>query len=252
METCQIDGCQAAVFVKSRGWCRKHYNRWHKTGDPLAAKFNRASGPPSERWLAKVDKAGPVPAIRPDLGPCWLWTGSLDRKGYGQFDVLDGEGHKNHRAHRWGYQRLVRTLADDETLDHLCRVHACVRPTHLDPVPHAVNVERGEAGRHNAEKTHCPAGHEFTEANTYLVEPERDWRACRECRRNTTRIAQRRSRGTADDAVHNSDKTHCKNGHEFTTDNTRIRPSGGRECKECARTATRESMRRRRAKQQLT
>lgn len=248
METCRIDGCQAPVFVKSRGWCRKHYYRWHRTGDPLAAKYERASGSPIERWWAKVDKAGPIPAERPELGPCWLWTKSLDRNGYGQFDVIDAAGHKNHRAHRWGYQQLIRPLADDETLDHLCRVHACVRPEHLDPVPHAVNVGRGDGGQHNAMKTHCPAGHEFTEANTYIVNAERGWRACRECRRNQTREAQRRRRGTAPDAVHNGEKTHCKNGHEFIAENTRIRPTGGRECKECARAATRESQRRRRAK----
>lgn len=248
METCQIDGCQAAIFVKSRGWCRKHYNRWYKTGDPLAAKFNRASGSPSERWLAKVNQDGPVPTVRADLGPCWLWTGSLDRHGYGQFDVIDDRGHKNHRAHRWGYQQLVRPLADDETLDHLCRVHECVRPTHLDPVPHAVNVERGEAGRHNAVKTHCAQGHPFDEENTLL---RSDGRQCRTCRNKASRAANRRARGTAEDAVHNGDKTHCKSGHEFTPENTRIRPTGGRECKECARIANRESMRRRRAKQQL-
>src|SRR5258708_27180464 len=27
-------------------------------------------------------------------------------------------------------------------LDHLCRVRRCVRPAHLDPVTHAVNVQR--------------------------------------------------------------------------------------------------------------
>jgi hypothetical protein len=29
-------------------------------------------------------------------------------------------------------------------------------------------------------------------------------------------------------------KTHCKNGHEFTPDNTYIRREGGRKCKRCA------------------
>jgi hypothetical protein len=30
-------------------------------------------------------------------------------------------------------------------------------------------------------------------------------------------------------------KTHCKRGHEFTPDNTSIRPNGVRRCRECAR-----------------
>lgn len=33
----------------------------------------------------------------------------------------------------------------------------------------------------------------------------------------------------------NSEKTHCKNGHEFTLDNTYVYPSGARECKICRR-----------------
>jgi hypothetical protein len=39
---------------------------------------------PSERFWAKVDKNGPIPAYRPDLGPCWLWTASKRADGYGQ------------------------------------------------------------------------------------------------------------------------------------------------------------------------
>lgn len=34
-------------------------------------------------FWAKVDFDGPVPAHRPDLGPCWLWTGGLFTTGYG-------------------------------------------------------------------------------------------------------------------------------------------------------------------------
>ena len=34
---------------------------------------------------------------------------------------------------------------------------------------------------------------------------------------------------------HNSNKTHCKNGHEYTVDNTYIRKNGGRNCVTCTR-----------------
>ena len=164
MDMCSIDGCGEPVFVKSRGWCRKHYHRWHRTGDPLQAKYERADGPPLERWWTKVEKTD----------GCWLWLGGLDRHGYGQFDVRDGEDGKrrNHRAHRWGYQQLVRQLDAAETLDHLCRNPQCVRPDHLDPVSHAENVGRGDSGKHNAVKTHCPKGHEYTAVSyTHLTLP---------------------------------------------------------------------------------
>lgn len=45
-------------------------------------------------------------------------------------------------------------------------------------------------------------------------------------------------------------RTHCRNGHEMTEDNTYIRPSrpGSRECRECNRTGDRERKRRTRRK----
>lgn len=45
--TCSVDGC-GGVFL-ARGWCRKHYQRWNKTGDPLQAKFDRA--PNGSGWI---------------------------------------------------------------------------------------------------------------------------------------------------------------------------------------------------------
>lgn len=42
----------------------------------------------------------------------------------------------------------------------------------------------------------------------------------------------------------NRAKTHCRNGHEFTSENTYINPRGSRECRECSRKSGRESARR--------
>jgi hypothetical protein len=36
-------------------------------------------------------------------------------------------------------------------------------------------------------------------------------------------------------ARRNSNKTHCKHGHEFTIENTYIKSNGGRLCKQCGR-----------------
>ena len=45
---------------------------------------------------------------------------------------------------------------------------------------------------HNANRTHCPQGHEYTSANTYVGRPNR--RFCRECRRigGLRRVERRR------------------------------------------------------------
>ena len=52
-------------------------------------------------------------------------------------------------------------------------------------------------------------------------------------------------RGTSFSAV-NARKTACKNGHQFTPENTALRPEGGRKCRTCKRVVDRESQRRHR------
>lgn len=229
--TCSIEGCESKTV--GRGWCRKHYTRWSRTGGPLQAKYDRLDGDPLLRWWAKVDKNGPVPTARSELGPCWLWTGSKDRHGYGQFDVHIDGAKKNHRAHRWGYQQLVRELEASETLDHLCRVRPCVNPAHLDPVTHAVNVRRGTAGQRNRDATHCPNGHLLTADNVILTKNQ--WRSCRECQRARTREANRKTRGTipGDYRVGGVIPDSCLRGHPYTPENTYLTTSGGRECRVC-------------------
>jgi len=113
-------------------------------------------------FWAKVDKNGPVPALRPELGPCWLWTASLAGRGvYGGFHIY---GRKV-RAHRWIYERIHGPLPLGYVPDHLCRVEACVNPAHLEGVTESENVRRGHAFR--ARPTHCAKEHELTESNSY-------------------------------------------------------------------------------------
>jgi hypothetical protein len=112
-------------------------------------------GSPQERFWKKVNKSGPVPASRPELGPCWIWT-ACKSNGYGHFSV-DGIIL---RAHRVSYRELVGEIEAGLELDHLCRTRACVRPSHLEPVTGTVNILRGESIQaKNARKTHCIRGH---------------------------------------------------------------------------------------------
>lgn len=74
---------------------------------------------------------------------CWEWQRSLDRKGYGVRAV----GKLNKRAHRVIYERLVGPIPEGLVLDHLCEVHRCVNPEHLEPVTNAENVRRAAASR---------------------------------------------------------------------------------------------------------
>jgi hypothetical protein len=90
------------------------------------------------RLWAKVNKNGPVPAARPDLGPCWIWTGQTNGKGYGQLCI----DRLRLGAHDFFYRLLVGPVPGGLELDHLCRVKLCVNPVHLEPAPHRENMRR--------------------------------------------------------------------------------------------------------------
>lgn len=170
-----------------------------------------------DRFLAKVDQCG----------DCWSWT-ALTSNGYGLF-WLEGRMAK---AHRVAYCLFVGPIPADLELDHLCHTRdlscaggegclhrRCVRPDHLEPVTHLVNVQRGrnfvgrsaprtsdgplkgtsssrknvtrEAVAGNAAKTHCPQKHKYTPENTY-IDP-RGRRMCRICRAAAKKSAHPRS-----------------------------------------------------------
>jgi len=125
---------------------------------------------------------------------CWLWTAALDRGGYGVFRV-DG---RSRLAHRWIYELIV-DHPGELTLDHLCRVRSCVNPDHLEPVTGRVNVLRGVSMvAVQAVATHCPQGHPYDAANTYVI-PSTGSRQCKACARATQneRAARYRARKRA-------------------------------------------------------
>jgi hypothetical protein len=75
---------------------------------------------------------------------CWIWTGALDKDGYGIFKIgLFADGtRRNVRAHRFAYEMEFGPIPVGLALDHLCRVRACVRPVHLEPVETRENRKR--------------------------------------------------------------------------------------------------------------
>ena len=57
-----------------------------------------------KRFLTYVEREGPVPLHRPDLGRCWSWIGWRNQDGYGRFKV---SGRKL-SAHRVSYEIFPR------------------------------------------------------------------------------------------------------------------------------------------------
>lgn len=127
--------------------------------------------PAIERFWPKVNKNGPVPEHRPDLGPCWLWTAGTDQHGYGRFK---GDDRKDGRAHRWAWVEEHGPIPDGLEPDHLCRVKGCVRTSHMELVTHGENISRARKAR-----TKCRRGHDLADA---LIRQRDGARLCRQCK----------------------------------------------------------------------
>ena len=147
--------------------------------------------PLEERFWAKVDKAGPVPALCPALGACWIWTANIDTSGYGRI-TAGGRRGKLLIAHRYSYQMHKGFLWPGEELDHLCRVLRCVNPDHLEQVTSTENMHRS----HNPFilihlSNRCGRGHEKISANGYFRSSSPgSWR-CKICEQLAARSKQR-------------------------------------------------------------
>ena len=147
-------------------------------------------GPMAERFWSKVDKNGPVPEHRPELGPCHLWTAGLDADGYGRF----GLNGRNRKAHVVSYEIQVGPIPSGLEPDHLCRVRRCVNDAHLEPVTRAENMRRGDGPAllraRQLAKTHCPQGHPYIGENLIVRHGQRSCRICK-CASDHRRYAKR-------------------------------------------------------------
>lgn len=117
---------------------------------PLAVKTNKRyghiKGQPVRFVRGHGRRLSGVPYLEQDTGygtECWIWQRARTAAGYGQaFD-----GRMMRPAHRVYYERSYGKVPEGIVLDHLCRVRACVNPSHLEPVTRAENVRRGNVTR---------------------------------------------------------------------------------------------------------
>lgn len=106
-------------------------------GQPLRF-INGHHGASRPRWLVK------------DCGyhtPCRLWQRHLTKDGYGERRVAG----RQRPTHVVEWEAVHGPVPDGLQLDHLCRQRACGEPTHLEPVPQIVNLQRGLVAKLNPE-----------------------------------------------------------------------------------------------------
>lgn len=101
------------------------------------------------RFWDKVDKNGPVPAHRPGLGKCWVWTGCLTSAGYGYFRF----GRRMQIASRVAWLIRSGDIPKHDSHHGICVLHRCdnppcVRGSHLFLGTHRRNMaDRDAKGR---------------------------------------------------------------------------------------------------------
>jgi len=78
-----------------------------------------------------------------DENGCWIWHGAMRPHGYGHVHYMG----RAQGVHRIVYELMVHEIPEGLEIDHLCLTKACVNPYHMDPVTHAVNMQRMHALR---------------------------------------------------------------------------------------------------------
>lgn len=223
--TCTIEDCEGRVV--GRGYCRKHYTRWHRYGDPLSALQRRPQTVDEDEWFwAHVDKsAGP--------DACWPWTGGKNKAGYG----ICRHSADSRLAHRVAFFLTYGYMPDDSA-DHQCHNadpdckggvtdphRACCNPGHAVDRPRPDNAAMGKLSRR-----FCKQGHEF---------PISDQRwgnyRCYECYRLKQKrqlVKQHQKRGAIGPGRGRKQTEACAQGHPWV-DGSYYLSQGHRKCKIC-------------------
>ena len=80
---CTVEGCNSPRV--GRGLCSKHWQRWRKSGDPLACEFSQSSPGQPLAFLTK--------AIATDTEECIHWPYMVSKSGYAKMHYKGRQTH---------------------------------------------------------------------------------------------------------------------------------------------------------------
>lgn len=79
---------------------------------------------------------------------CWLWTGQVDKDGYGKFTTGVYGNQKHYRAHRW-----ITNAPAGKVAMHRCDNPPCVNPDHIQHGNQSQNItDCVKRGRHASQR----------------------------------------------------------------------------------------------------
>lgn len=227
--TCDIADCEGRVVA--RGYCRKHYTRWYRNGDPLFNAYASRQRPEDERFWANVDKRGP--------DDCWPWLGHISPRGYGRCRHSAGR-----LAPRVAFYLTHGYLPD--TADHDCHNRdadcpggdsdphrRCCNPGHI--VDRAPADNSAEALR---TRRYCKNGHEVSDTG----ERWGNFR-CRQCYEDSQarKLVKQREKRSGGPGRGRKPTEACAKGHPWVEGSFRVYGKAkSRSCNECKRVRAHE------------
>lgn len=138
-ELCAVSDCSRRYYAK--GYCRKHWERMHFNGTT-----ERRTADPNSPLIARLTANSEL------QGECIVWTGRINRYGYGEL-TFRGQGMTAHRA---AYEVHKGAIPEGLFICHSCDNPPCVNPDHLragtaaDNAHDKVERERSARGVGNA------------------------------------------------------------------------------------------------------
>lgn len=106
------------------------------------------------RFWSKVDRPEDLNRI-----PCWEWTASTRKSGYGQ--VWCGDTCES--SHKIAFELEFGPLAEGKVLRHTCDNPLCCNPHHLVPGDQAANMrDMVQRGRNRFQNSRSKSGREIS------------------------------------------------------------------------------------------